>query len=124
MTTRNVKLEPAIRGATFKYATVLQGGWTVEQFSGGLFFAVRRSVPPSTIVDDRDALARASSAVGGGIVGSGTAVEVTIAALVTRFWPVEELLWELRGVINGSPPVVHPIAMGTVPIVGDISRSS
>lgn len=124
MTTRDVKLEPAIRGATFAYSTVLGGGWTVEDFTGGLFFVIRRRVPPSTIVGDSDALARATNAAGGGIVGSGTAVAITIAASVTRFWPVEELLWELRGVISGSPPVVHPIALGTVQIVGDLARSS
>jgi hypothetical protein len=124
MTTLGVQLEPAIRGATFAYKMTLGGGWLVEEFTGGLFFVIRRHVPPSTIVSDGDALARASNAPGGGIVASGTAVVITIAASVTRFWPVEALRWELRGVISGSPPVVHPIAIGSVQIVGDIARSS
>lgn len=123
MTTRDVRLAAQIRGAPFEYSTALEGGWTFEQFNGGMFFAVRRKVPPGTTVSDADAIGRTSTALGG-ITGSGVNVAVSIPSSVTQFWPVEELVWELRGVINGSPKKVHPIAMGVLPMVGDVSRSS
>jgi hypothetical protein len=123
MSSTGIKLSPQIRGDTFKRITALGNGWTADQFTGGLRFTVRRQVAPSQVIHDREALAHVSTA-SGGIVATGTAVTITIPASVTRFWPLEELVWDLQGTINGAVPDVRTIAMGTVQVIGDVTRSS
>lgn len=123
MTSLNIKLEPQIRGDRFRRITALGNGWTADQFTGGLRFTVRRRVPPASVVSDGDALGHVTTA-GGGIVASGTSVTITIPASVTKHWPCEELLWDLQGTITGAEPDVRTIAMGTLQVIGDITRSS
>jgi hypothetical protein len=122
MSTPNVVLEPHTRGDTFVYSTTITGGWTAEQFTGGLYFTIRRRLPASTVVDDADAIARASVATGE-IVAVGTSVVVTIAASISKLWLAKELVWDLQGVVAAVPEnIVHTLSRGTIRIEGDVTR--
>jgi hypothetical protein len=123
MSSTGIVLAPHTRGDTFPYSTVLQGGWTAEQFSS-LKFTIRKKYPASTVVNDGDAdvVAQATTA-NGQIVASGTSVEVTIPASLVTDWPTGKLVWDLQGVLSGSGRV-HTIASGVITILPDVTRST
>jgi hypothetical protein len=120
-----VTLAPHVRGDTFVYSTTLEGGWTAEQFTGGLRFTLRKLIPKSSVVDDSDAnVVAKASIVTGEIVATGVDVTVTIPASVAHGWPATLLFWDLQGVVNGVPNRVYTIAFGEISILADITRSS
>ena len=127
MTTENVVLEAHRRGSEFKYSSVLENGWTVDMFTGGILFTVRKRIPASSVVNDRDpdVVAQASIATGGGIVFStSTAFTVTIPGVFNAAWPTEKLYWDMRGFITAVPHKrVLDIAAGTVEVRGDVTRT-
>lgn len=118
-------LLPHRRGDTFVYSTTLVGGWTVEQFTGGLRFTLRKKHPPSTVIDDTDADVVASvTTTDGSITGSGVNVMVTIPAAVAKLWPSMVLVWDLQGIINATPNHrVETIDDGDIYIQPDVSRT-
>jgi hypothetical protein len=129
MTTTGVELDPQMRGDTFEYSTTLLDGWTVEQFTGGLRFTIRKRYPESSVPDDTDpnvvASVTTTPAAAGGIVAAGTAVTVTIPASATKSWPVDKRLpWDLQGIITGSPNRVETLASGHIHIQPDVGRTT
>ena len=125
MSSTGIVLAPHTRGDTFPYSTVLQGGWTSEQFTGGLKFTLRKKHPASSVTTDGDADVVAQASVANGqIVASGTNVAVTIPAEQVTNWPAGKLVWDLQGVITGTPNRVYTIASGVITILPDVTRST
>jgi hypothetical protein len=56
-------------------------------------------------------------------VFSGADGTVTIPASRTTSWPARKLLFDLQGVVSGSPDTVYTIDSGYILILGDITRS-
>jgi hypothetical protein len=122
MSVSGITLDPHRRGDTFEYSSTLEDDWVGADFTGGVKFTVRSSIPATSVTDDSAALAQVSVA-GGGIVFSGADFTVTIAASVTTTWPVGRLYWDMQGVIT-TGSVVHTIASGTIVIQPDVTRST
>jgi hypothetical protein len=121
--TPDVVLDPHVRGDTFEYSTTLLDGWTAETFTGGLRFTLRTRYPESSVADDTGAVASVTTTTGE-IVAAGTAVAVTIPASATKLWPAKKLVWDLQGIVTGSPNKVYTIAMGDIVIDPDVSRTT
>lgn len=115
-------LDSHIRGDTFTYSFSLASPWTGATFSGGVKFTLRTSMPASSVTDDNDAVDQAST-TDGEIVFSGADGTITIPASRTTSWPARKLLWDLQGVVSGSPDTVYTIDSGYILILGDITRS-
>jgi hypothetical protein len=123
MSSLGIALTPHVRGDTFVYSTTLEGGWVAEDFSGGLKFTLRERAAASSVVTDTDAVDQASVA-GGEIEATGTSVTITIPASRSTTWPVKGLLFDLQGVVTGTPNRVYTIASGTIVILRDMTRST
>jgi hypothetical protein len=119
-----VVLAPHTRGDTFNYNAELGNDWVVADFTGGLKFTLRRTIPLSSVVTDADAIDQATSG-SGEIVGSGANISITIPASRTTAWPAgKKLVWDLQGVVAGATPRVYTIASGEITIRGDVTRST
>jgi hypothetical protein len=123
MTTSGIALDAHVRGDTFIYATTLGNGWVAADFTGGLKFTLRTAFPASSVVTDVDAVDQASVA-GGEIVASGANLTITIPASRTTEWARGRYLWDLQGVVSGTPNRVYTVAYGTIVILGDVTRST
>lgn len=125
MNALGIVLPPHMRGDTFPYEGTLDDPWTVDQFTGGLKFTLRRRYPASSIVADADAdVVDQATTTSGEIVASGTSVEVTIPAARTTEWPAGKLVWDLQGVVAGATPRVYTLASGVITILPDVTRST
>lgn len=116
-------LDPHRRGDTFVYSFVLGGGWTGSDFSGGVKFTLRSSIPDSSTTTDADAIDQASVATGE-IVFTGSSGVITIPATRTTVWPATSLHWDLQGIISGTPSIVYTIDDGAIRIKPDVTRST
>jgi len=125
MTTQDYQtvLEPHRRGTEFRYHFTLGGGWTYTMFTGGLKFTLRKSLPPSSVTDDADAVDQATLAGGEITFSDLTSGTVLIPGSRTTSWPSGmKLFWDLQGeVLTGAR--VLDIDAGTVVINGDVTRS-
>jgi hypothetical protein len=118
---QQVTLEPHVRGDPFEYHFTLGNDWVFADFTGGLKFTLRTSVPASTVVADTDATGQSTS-TGGGITGSGANGTVAFTSAVTSAWPKGLLYWDLEGTVSGTPTRKYTIDRGTIQIIGDITR--
>lgn len=116
-------LDPHRRGDTFVYRFSLGNGWVGADFTGGVKFTLRSSIPNSGTTTDDDAIEQASVAAGE-IVFSGATGVITIPASRTTSWPAASLHWDLQGVISGTPDVVYTIDDGAIRIKADVTRST
>ena len=116
-------LAPHTRGDTFEYTFTLGNGWVGADFTGGVRFTLRKYVPDSGVVTDADAVDQASVATGE-ITFAGAEGTIVIPASRTTTWPVRPLVWDIQGIINGSPNVVYTIDDGAIVIDGDVTRSA
>ncbi len=121
----DILLDPQRRGNPFRYSSALENSWVYTMFDGGILFTVRKRVPPSTVLDDTDAdvVAQVSLAGGGIIFTSTTAFTVLIPGSVTKLWPAKVLHWDMQGIVLGTPDSPYDIAAGTVPVLGDVTRT-
>jgi len=115
-------LDPHYRGDTFDYDFTLGNGWVMADFTGGLVFTLRSSIPADGTTVDTDAVDQASVATGE-ITGSGTAGNVLIPATRVTLWPKGRLHWDLQGKVSGSPARVYTIDSGVILIRHDITRT-
>jgi hypothetical protein len=111
------------RGDTFVRTFTLASPWTGATFTGGVKWTLRAETPASSVVTDADAAAQASVAAGE-IAFVGAVGTITIAASVTTTWPTGSLLWDLQGVVAGTPSVVYTIDEGRILIRPDVTRSA
>jgi len=117
------ELKPLARGDTLIVEFTLDAPWTPEHFTGGIFFTVRGSLPPSTVLDDDDVLGQCSTLGDDpGIEFTGQDGVATIDADVTRFWPSRPLYWEFRGVVAETGFVAR-LKWGMLPIESALTRS-
>lgn len=125
MSSTGIALTPHTRGDTFVYSTTLGNDWVAADFTGGIKFTLRTSLPASSVTTDADSGVVAQvSVAGGGIVASGADLTITIHESVTTAWPVGRLYWDLQGVVTGSPNRVYTVAAGTILIQSDVTRST
>jgi hypothetical protein len=125
MTTLGVLLDPHVRGDTFEYSTVLEDGWTFEQFTGGIRFTLRQRYPASSVVTDAAAVDQASTSSGEIVQGDEPEdVVVTIPASRTTSWPAGKLYFDMQGVVAGGTPRIYTIASGVITILPDVTRST
>lgn len=112
-----------VRGDTFRYSFTLGNGWVGTDFTGGLKFTLRTTLPASSVVSDSDAVDQASVAAGE-ILMSGASGTVTIPASRAYDWPTGTLVWDLQGTVTAVPDnIVYTIDRGSIRVVGDVTRS-
>lgn len=117
------ELTAHVRGDTFSYSFTLGNGWVGADFTGGVRFTLRTSIPASSVVADSDAVDQASVATGE-ISITGAAGTIVIPAERTTAWPANRrLFWDLQGTISGADDIVHTIDRGQILIAGDVTRS-
>jgi hypothetical protein len=124
-------LAPFKRGTSFARTCVLPEGYTGDNFTGGVKFTLRTTIPASTVLTDADAVAQATEAAGITFEGAGTALDLCVvtirfSAAVTKLWPLAKLVWDLKGKILGiddEPDDVAELGSGTIQILGDVTRS-
>jgi hypothetical protein len=122
MTTTGVELEPCVRGDPFVYSTPLLDGWLASHFTGGMRFTLRVREAISSEVTDEGAVASVTT-TSGHITAVGATVTVTIPSSTTTAWPAKKLYFDLQGTISGSPSQSKTVAMGTVEVLADASRT-
>lgn len=120
MTPKSITLDAQLRGDPFSYSSSLAGGWAQSMFQG-FWFTLRDGIPPSTTVDDADAVDQATSAASEITFQTTTNFTVDIPEDRTTTWPLGRLYWDLVGVDLAGKR--HTLARGDIPIVGDITRS-
>lgn len=117
-----ITAEAQRRGDTFEYTFPAPTGWTWAQFTGGVFFTLREEIPASTVLDDDDAVAVASTA-DGRVTFDGDTGTVLIPASETKTWPQKRLYFDIEGRITDGAKV-HTILIGRLPMLPDITRRS
>ncbi len=115
-------LDPQIRGDDFVYNFTLGNSWTASMFTGGMKFTLRRSIPSSSTTTDADATDQASVAAGEITFADTTHGTVRIPGSRTTAWPVGRLFWDLAGAVTIGDHH-YTIDRGTIPIIGDVTRS-
>lgn len=108
------------RGDTFVYSFTLGNTWVGADFTGGVFFTLRSTIPESSEVTDTNAVAQATDA--SEISFSGAVGTITIPASSTTAWPLGKLYWDVQGVVSGTPDTVYTIDAGEIQIRHDITR--
>lgn len=122
----STRLPPHIRGDTFEYSFTLGNDYTGASFTGGVKMTFRREIPGAGVFDDDDAIDQASTATGEITFDAETDTIGTVVIPASRatLWPTVRLVYDVQGVITGSPDDdVRTIDIGTVMVVGDVTRS-
>lgn len=119
------KLDPIVRGDTFRYSFTLSDDWTGASFTGGVKFTLRTTAPASSVVSDAGVVHQALSTGGSPeITFSGNVGTILIPASATTTWGARSYLWDLQGVVSGTTPTVYTIDSGTISVTPDITRST
>lgn len=116
-------LEPHFRGDTFRYGFTLGNNWDGSMLTGGVVFTLRRRLPKNGFDDSDEDVVDQASIAGGEILFAGADGFITIPASRARRWPAVELVWDLQGIVAGSPNQVFTVDRGTIEIAADVTLS-
>lgn len=107
-----------VRSDTFVKIFTLGNGWVGSDFTGGIKFTIRDSVPDGDVTDDTDAILSVDESY---MSFAGAVGTLTIPASMTSI-QLGRLYWDIQGTVTGSPNYVKTIDSGHMKVTGDVTR--
>ncbi len=119
-------LDPHRRGDTFSRSVPLAEGWEWEEFTGGVKFTLRSTIPPSDEETDTAAVDQATDDAGEITFNETTRmITVVIPASRSNSWERGKLYWDLEVRVTDAPhDRVYTLDAGDILIQADFTRSS
>lgn len=125
----STRLDPQIRGTTFRYTAPLPLPWRGSTFVGGIRCTLRTRYPESSVVSDADAVATGSLDDGHVIITPGVGDAPDTIGLLwladeTESWPTGVIYFDVKGYVDAEGRDRVPIDDGAVEIKPDVTRGN